>query len=102
MRFAAERAPDLVSLCWISHATPRSQYWETCESLFRKFQSGPHAYLLFTQLKIYGGFDIDMTTLDIDDAGDVHVFEFLAILLVDRRQMITSGLLSIAMPYQNI
>jgi hypothetical protein len=43
-----------------------------------------------------------MTTLDIDDAGNVHVFEFLAILLVNRRQMITSGLLSIAMPYQNI
>ena len=43
-----------------------------------------------------------MTTLDIDDAGNVHVFEFLVILLVDHHQMITSGLLSIAMLYQNI
>ena len=33
--------------------------------------------------------------LNIDDTGNVHVFEFLAILLVNSSQMITCGLLSI-------
>jgi hypothetical protein len=91
-----ERAHGLISLCWIWCVTLHNQYLKTyCESLVPKWQNGHHGYILFTQLKIYGGFDKDVTTLDIDDAGNVHVFEFLAILLVNRSQMITCGLLSI-------
>jgi len=32
------------------------------------------AIMVTSQLKIYGGFDKDVTTLDIDDAGDKGCF----------------------------
>jgi len=50
--------------------------------------------LLFTKLKVHSRLDKNVTALNIDDAGDIHIFEFFAVLLGMYVQMITWGFLS--------